>query len=207
MKIPEIIHKKKFFAPEEIKLVKAEVELFLNAKEPSQAEILAQRSKPLFSPVPLEIAFRSRERTDKIRQILQCLVAFLVHIPGTDECDGRHPNPFEQFMGYVLFEVDLLLAEDVKNAVFFEINQIGSASGGNVWDYLRRIIDKNRELNELIITGTSNAASIFMTLCMVLEDLCLFWFDVKQEDLSRIRRSDIFIFELARILQGQCRKP
>jgi hypothetical protein len=206
MKIPENIHRKKSFAPEEIDLLKVEVELFLKAKEPSRTEILARRSKPFSSPAPLEIAFRSRERNDNVKQILQCLVAFLAHIPGTDECENQHPSPFEPFMGYVLFELDLLLAEDVKNAIFFEINQIGAPSGGNVWDYLRRIIDKNRELNELIITGTSHAASVFITLCLVLEDLSLFWFEVKQEDLSRIRWSDIFIFELARILLWRCRK-
>jgi len=207
MKITEIIHKKKSYTPEEIGLLKAEVELFLNQKEPSQSEILAQRAKTLSSPVPHTIAFRSRERVNKTKQILQCLIAFLANVPGTDECEGQHPTPFEHFLGCVLFEVDLLLAEDVKDAVFFEINQLGSASGGNVWDYMGRVIDKNRELNELIITGTSNAASIFITLCLVLEDLCLFWFDVKQENMSRIRRSDIFIFELACILQGQSRKP
>ena len=206
MKIAEIIHKKKSYTPEEIGLLKAEAEFFLNEKEPSQPKILAQRAKT-FSAVPLKIAFRSRERVNKTKEILQCLIAFLAHVPATDECQGQHPNPFEHFLGCVLFEVDLLLAEEVKDAVFFEINQLSSASGGNVWDYMGKVINKNRELNELIITGTSNVASIFITLCLVLEDLCLFWFDVKQEDMSRIRRSDILIFELARILQGQSRKP
>jgi hypothetical protein len=206
MKISEIIAKEKLYSPDEMERLKADVELFLNEKEPSQNEIVTQRSNQFLSPPPSHILFRSKERNEKIRQILQHLIAFLVHIPGTAECENQPLNPIEQFLECVLFEVDLLLAEDVKNAVFNEINERRSTNDGNVWDYLGRIIEKNRELNELLITGTSDAASNFITLCLVLEDLCCFWFDVKQENMRRIRRSDIFIFKLARILQVRCRQ-
>ena len=206
MKISEIIAKEKCYPPDEIELLKAEIELFLNKKEPSQAEILSQRSNLFFSPAGHEIHFRRQERNNKISQILQYLIAFLVHIPGTAEYENQSLNPIEQFLECALFEVDLLMAEDVKKAVFNEINQMGSTNGDNVWDYMGRIIEKNRELNELLVTGTSDAASNFFSLCLVLEDLCLFWFDAKQEDMHRIRLSDIFIFKLARILQGRIRQ-
>ena len=207
MKISEISDKEKVYTADEIEQLKVDVEAFLKKGEPSQAEILAQRSFLFFSANHFKFLFRSKERSEKISQILQHLLSFLVHIPGTAECESQPQNPLEQFLECVLFEVDLLLAEDVSNAVFNEINQMGSINGDNVWDYMRRIIDKNRELNELLITGTSDAANIFITLCLVLEDLCLFWFDVKQEDMRRIRLTDIFIIKMTRILQDRYRQP
>jgi hypothetical protein len=171
--------------------------------ETSQAEVLAERSNLVFSPANLEKFFRKKERNEKISQILQYLLTFLVHIPGTAESENKAFNQIEQFRECIRFEVDLLLEEDVKKAVFNEINCVDSLNGDNVWDYQGRIIEKNRELNELIITGASEVSSIFFTLCLVLEQLCVFWFDVKQGDIRRTRRSDIYMYKLAKILQDQ----
>ncbi|MCJ7525424.1 MAG: hypothetical protein MUP71_09425 [Candidatus Aminicenantes bacterium] len=206
MTISEIIAKDKCYTQDEIEQLQAEVEFFLNKKEPSQAEILSQRSNLFVSPAPFKMLFRSKERNENISQILQQLVAFLIHIPTTSEGENQALGPLDKFMECVLFEVDLLQADDIGNAVFNSVNQMGSLNGDNVWDYMGRIIEKNRELNELLITGTSDAASNFITLCLVLEELCLFWFEVKQEDMRRIRLSDIFTFKLARILQDRCRQ-
>jgi hypothetical protein len=206
MKISEITAKEKCYTPNEIELLKVEVELFLNKKAASQTEILSERTNLLFPPAVLEIFFRKEERNEKISRILQYLLTFLVHIPEAAESENQPLNPIAPFLEGVLYEVDLLLEEDVNKAVFNEINQMGSLDGDNVWDYLGRIIEKNRELNELLITGTSDAASSFFTMCLVLENLCLFWFDVKQGDMRRIRRSDVYLYKLARILQDRCRQ-
>jgi hypothetical protein len=203
MEIPEIIAKGNDYSPDEVELLKVEVELFLNKMEATQIEILAERSNRFYPPIALEIFFRNKERNEKIGQILQYLLTFLVHIPGTAESENTPLNPIEQFRELIRYEVDQLLEEDVKKAVFNEINQMGSLNGDNIWDYLERVIEKNRELNELIITGASEVSSIFFTSCLVLEQLCLFWFDVKQQDIRRVRRSDIYIYKLARILQGR----
>jgi hypothetical protein len=206
MKISEIIAKGTSYTSDEVELLKVEVELFLKKMAASQAEILAERSNFFVSPATLEIFFRSKERNEKTGQILQYLLAFLVHIPGTAENESKAFNPIEQFQECVRFLVDLLLEEGVSKAVFNEINQMGSLNGDNVWDFQRRIIEKNRELNELLATGTCKEASTFFTLCLVLENLCLFWFDVKGEDIQRIRRSDIYIYKLTRILQDRYRQ-
>ncbi len=206
MKTVEIIANKKLHTSEEIAQLKTDVKIFLNKMEPSRSEIVAQRSELFPSPFPGEILFRSREHSEKTMQILQHLVYFLDHVPESVEDENRPLNPIRSFMECVRFEVDLLLAEDVKDAVFNEINKMGSTNGDNVWDYMGRIIEKNRELNEALITGTSDEASNLFTLCLVLEDLCLFWFDVKRQNMRRIRLSDILIFKLARILQDRCRR-
>lgn len=206
MKIPETVAKKNQYSAAEVELLKIEVELFLKKTVASQAEILAKRSKLFFPPAAREVFFRNKERNEKIGRLLQYLLAFLVHAPASAESPGKQLNPLEQFRELIRYELDLLLQADVKKAVFNEINQMGSRNGENVWDYQERIVEKNRELNELVITGAGDGANIFFTLCLVLEHLCLFWFDIKQGDMRRIRSSDIFMYKLARILQGRCRQ-
>jgi hypothetical protein len=203
MEISEIIAKGNSYTKADVELLKVEVELFLNKTEASQSGIISQRSNLDFSPATPKKLFRNKERNEKIGKILQYLLTFLVKIPGTSESNNKPINPIEQFRELISYEVDLLLEEDVKKAVFNEINQMGSLNGDNVWDYQGRIIEKNRELNELIAIGASDVSSIFFTLCLVLEQLCLFWFDIKKEDVSRIRRRDIYIYKLAHILQGR----
>jgi hypothetical protein len=205
MKISEIIAKINY-SMDEVELLKEEVNLFLNKMEASQAEILAARSNTVCSPASLNRFFRDKERNEKTGQILQYLLTFLVHIPEAVESENKPLNPIEQFLELVCCEVDKLLEADVKQAVFNEINQLGSLNGDNVWDYQERIIEKNRELNELIITGSSEVSSIFFTLCLVLEQLCLFWFDAKRGDMRRIRRSDIYTYKLVRVLQDRHRQ-
>jgi hypothetical protein len=202
MEISKIIAKGNNYTPEEVELLKKEVAQFLNKMEASKSEVLTQRSNLIFSPAALEIFFRSKEREEKIGQILQYLLAFLDHSPGTDARESQPLNPIEQLRDCIRYEMDLLLEADIRKAVFNEINQAGSLDGDNVWDYQERLIEKNRELNELFMTGANEASSLFFTLCLVLENLCLFWFDVKKRDMRRIRRGDIYLYKLSIILQG-----
>jgi len=202
LEVFEVIDKINYSTPDQIEGLKRETENFLNKLEANQAEILAERSRQFFSPATLETFFRNKERNEKIGQILQFLLAFLADIPGA----GEPFNPIAQFREYVCYEVALLLEADVRKAVFNEINLMGSSGDDNVWDFMERVSEKNRELNELIFTGTSDISSTFFTLCLVLEHLCLFWFDVKAGDIGRIRRSDILMCKLARLLQGQNRQ-
>jgi hypothetical protein len=199
-KISEIVAKEHSYSTDEVEWLKAETTLLLNGMESSQAEILSTRSAQFLSPTALEIFFRSRERNEKIGQILQFLLTFMDHLPAPAECGNKMFNPIEQFRECVLYAVDLLLEADVKRAVFNKTNRMGSPEGDNVWDYQGRINEKHRELHMLLITGASGPASLFLTLCRVLEQLCLFWFDVKQGEVRRIRRSDIYMYIMVRIL-------
>jgi hypothetical protein len=203
MKISETLNAELLTNPAKIDLLKQDAANYLKKMEVHWVEVLFERSDKVLSATTVEQFFRSKERNEKTSQTLQYLLTFLTHIPGPAEIEREPVNPAEQFREFIRFQVDLLLEEDVKKAVFNEINQMGSLNGDNIWDYLERVIEKNRELNELIITGASEVSSIFFTSCLVLEQLCLFWFDVKQQDIRRVRRSDIYIYKLARILQGR----
>lgn len=203
MKISEITAKGDCYTADEVEQLKVEVGLFLNKMESSQANALAERSNPVFSPAVGEHFFRNKERNEMIGQTLKYLLAFLEQIPGTITYQNKMLNPIETFRECVLFQVTLLLEEDVKKAVFTQINQLGSLGGDNVWDYQGLIIEKNRELQELMAMPADDDARTLFAMCLVLEQFCLFWFDVKQGDLRRIRRSDIFMYKLAKILQDR----
>lgn len=170
----------------------------------SQDDVLAERSGPVLSPANLEQFFRHKERSEKVCQILQYLLSFMTHIPGNDEIGDEPLNPAEQFREFIRYEADLLLEEDVKNAIFQETNHKSPSNGGNVWDYQERIITMNREMKELVVKDEKGVAGTIATLCQVLEQLCQFWFEVKREDIRRTRRSDIFLYTLARIVQSRC---
>jgi hypothetical protein len=190
--------------PGKVDSLKQEAANYLKKMAISRTEALLARSDHALSPKALEHFFRSRERNEKIRLTMQYLLRFLAHIPGPAEIAEEPVNPVEQFREFIRYQVNLLREEDVKNAVFREVNQAGSLSGGNVWGYQERIVSKNKELLKQIAKGGSGTAKTIAALCRVLEQLCQFWLEVKHGDMRRTRRSDIYLYQLARIIQGRC---
>jgi hypothetical protein len=206
MKIDQIFAMKNFSKPERIDWLKQEANHYLKKMEASQGDLLAERSGPVLSAANLEQFFRHKERSEKICQILQYLLSFMTHIPENDEFGDEPVNPAEQFREFVRYEADLLLEEDVKNAIFQETNHKEQLDGGNVWDYQERIISMNNELQKQVAQGKNNPVATISSLCQVLEQLCRFWFEVRRHDIRRTRRGDIFLYTLARIVQSRCRQ-
>jgi hypothetical protein len=206
MKIDQIFAVENFNDPRKIDWLKQEAGFFLKIMETRTGDVPAERSAAVLSPAGLELFFRHKERSDKICQIMQYLLAFLSHIPGETDIDGEPVDPTEQFREFVRYETDLLLEEDVKNAVFQETNHKNRFHGGNVWDTQGRIIAMNRELSELAAREEGDVTGTIANLCRVLEQLCLFWFEIRRHDLRRARRSDIYLYLLARLVQHRCRQ-
>lgn len=206
IKIDEIFSLENFNRPERINWLKLEASQYLKKMEAGQSSVLAERSEPVMSPATLEQFFRHKERCEKVCQTLQYLLNFLTHIPRNGECRGEPVNPAEQFREFICYQADLLLEEDVKNAVFQETNHKRQFSDGNVWDYQERIIAVNRDLKEQAAQGGSGEADTISALCQVLEQLCRFWFEIHRHNIRRTRRSDIFQYVLAGIVQSRCRQ-
>jgi len=203
MKIPESITQGNEFNFSTVEQLKKNVSFCLDKINAGQDAILSERAVPLFPPPGQEKRFRSGERNEKSSQILRFLLGFLDHIPGTVIYENKMLNPIEPLRECAHFQVTLLLEDDAKKAVFDEINQMTPLAGDNVWDYQELIIEKNRELQELMAMATGEDARALFAMCQVLEQFCLFWFDVKQGDLRRIRRSDILVYKLAKVLQDR----
>ena len=200
------LNSENFNDPEKIDSLKHEAASYLKKMEVSRAKVLSERSDKVLSPTALELFFRSKERNEKIGQTLQYLLTFLTHIPEPAEIDKEPVNPAEQFREFIRYQVDLLLEEDVKKAVFREISNMGSLNDGNVWDYQERIISKNRELRELVSKDGGGITQTIAILCHVLEQLSLFWLQIKHGDLCRTRRSDLYLYSLSRIVKNRCQQ-
>lgn len=192
--------------PSKIDLLKQETRSFLQKMEIGGTKALSERSSQVLSPRALEQFFRSKERNEKIGHTLQYLLTFLTHIPGPAEIEKEAVNPAEQFREFIRYQVDLLLEEDVKKAVFREINNLGSLNDDNVWDYQEQIINKNRELRELVVKASNGITKTIATLCHVMEQLSLFWLEVRHGDECRTRRSDIYLYSLSRIVKNRCQQ-
>jgi len=195
-----------FDDPQKIDLLKQEAIFFLRKLDVHWVELLSERSDKVLSAASLEHFFRSRERNEQISRTLHYLLIFLTHIPGSAEIDTAPVNPAEQFREFIRYQVDLLLEEDVRKAVFREINNLGPLSDGNVWDYQERIFATYRELRERVAREGGSITQTIAALCDVLEQLSLFWLEIKQGDLCRTRRSDLYLYSLSRVVKNRCRQ-
>lgn len=205
MKIDRMFSVENLDDPGKIDWLKQEAGFFLKIMETRTGDVPAERSPQPLSPAGLEQFFRHKERSEKVCQIMQYLLSFLSHIPAGSEIDGEPVDPTEQFREFIHYETDLLLEEDVKNAVFQETSHKSPYHGGNVWDYQGRIVAMNRELRDLAARDAGDPTATLANLCRVLEQLCLFWFEIRRHDIRRTRRSDIYLYMLARLVEHRCR--
>ncbi len=203
MRLPISITQGTEFSPAAIEQLKNEVQIHLKNMRMDAAAILALRAEPLLPLPDQENRFRDRERDENTKCILQHLLSFLDLVPGTVQYEIPELNPIGQFRNCMHFQVKLLTNDDIRKAVFTEVNEFGQSNGDNVWDYLERIAEKKRELQELMAMAAGEDASALFAMCLVLEQFCLFWFDVLQRRLPRIRRSDILMYKLSRMLQDR----
>lgn len=169
-------------------------------------EVLSERSDKVLSATTIERFFRSKERNEHVSRILQYLLTFLTHIPGPVEIEEASINPTEQFREFIHYQVDLLMEDDVKKAVFREINNASSLKDSNVWDYQERVFEKYRELREQVSKNGGGITETIATLCHVLEQLSLFWLELKHEDPCLTRRSDLYLYSFSRIVKNRCQQ-
>jgi hypothetical protein len=143
--------------------------------------------------------FKSTVRNENIEHILQYLLLFLNGIPATD--DGTFVEPFFQFREFVENEAKLLTENDVVAAILGEFLRSGLLNDSNLADFEKNIQDKHREIFEWTRQADSPTLAGFQTLFRALKEMCLFWFDVRQQDIRRVSRSDIYIYKSIRLLE------
>lgn len=204
MMIDQVFAAANFTVPGKVDWVRREAIYLLKIMEADPNFILAERHGVDMSPAELESFFRRRERSAMVCQTLHYLLAFLSHIPASAEVRAEPVNPAEQFRNFIRYQADLLLEEDVKNAVFQETNRKGNERAGAVWDFQEQILILNRKLQNMVTREEDNLAGCISLQCRALELLCRFWFDVRGHDIRRTRRSDIFMYLLAQLVRERC---
>lgn len=144
--------------------------------------------------------FRSQERIRNTRLIIQYLMAFLSKVPLKKEIEEKVVNPFEQLKSFALYNIHLLKESDVNNAILKEHESLGLLNETNIW-YYRGQINKNYE--QVLAVAQSAKTAVIEDYCKIfeaLQRLSLFWFSVRSEDITRVRKSDLYIYQLTRIL-------
>ncbi len=203
MKIDQLFAPDNFSDPTKLEWVRLEAEYMIKILESDPNYSLAERMQKAMPPENLLCYFRRRERIDRARCIIQYLLAFLGHIPSAEEVRGDLIDPAEQLRSFIACEVDQLLEPDVRNAVLQETHAKDQPRDG-ADDCEERILMINRLLKFMLAKNDGDTPAAIATLCRALEQLARFWFEVHGNDIRRVRRSDIFMFLLAHLVQKRC---
>jgi hypothetical protein len=206
MKISQIIENENLENPEQIEFLRADIQQYLTTNITHRATNNGGQPYMQLSPTQLNVYFRNLEREENTRRILQYMLSFLTDIPVTINIGGEPINPVKQFKEFLKYQVALLLEKDVINTILCEYSKQGLLNPGNYWYYEARIMDKRLELEHMLAQIPDEQTATKSTLFQVLENLCLFWFDIGREDVRQARRSDIYMYKLACLLQSKLQK-
>ena len=145
---------------------------------------------------------RCHERVQNTKLILQYLVTFLTKLPLEKdvEIEGRLVNPFEQLKSFTIYKLNLLIEKDVNEAILREHQRLGLLTETNLWYYRGQIDKSHKTLTEFITSANSATVEDFRKLFLGLQRLCTFWFSVRNEEIIRVRKSDLYIYKLTRYL-------
>ncbi len=146
------------------------------------------------------IFFRSQERMSNVKLILQYLVAFVEKVPMKSDLKDDIANPFKQFKSFIDYNVELLTAKDVVSAAIELDKKLGLINDTNIWYYKGRIVQTHKKLKRVLIECREPLTDDYINLFEVARDLSIFWFSFRNQQLDKIRQTDIFIYLLSTYL-------
>lgn len=201
MKISQIINNENFASPEEIELLRTEIQQYLTTSINNRAGHSGEQPHRELSPTQMNTIFRDLEREENTKRILQYMMSFLTDTPAADSVKTEPVNPVKQFKEFLQYLIAMLLEKDVIIAILNEYSKHGPQKFDNSWYYEARIMDKRLELEHKLMQIPDDQAEPAIDLFQVLENYCLFWFEIGREDVREARRSDIYMYKLACLLQ------
>lgn len=157
-------------------------------------------SKEKLKAEDAHLFFRSQERMSNVKLILQYLVTFTEKVPMTTDLEDDIANPFEQFRSFVDYSVELLTAKDVVNAAIQLDKKLGLINDTNIWYYKGKIVQTHKKLKNELIHCRKPEPEDYTKLFNITKELCSFWFSFRNQQMSKIRKTDIYIFQLSTYL-------
>ncbi len=186
--------------PESLKQLVLAIEEYIQIVEIENVKFLQARKAGEISSAETFKFFRSQERSRNTRLILQYLVAFLDKLPLKDDFEEKMINPFLQMKTFTRNNINLLKDADVGEAILKEHEKLGLLQESNAWYYRGQISKNHKQILKVIESARLPIPRHYCALFEALNRLCLFWFSVRNENIKRVRRSDIFIYKLTLIL-------
>ncbi len=178
----------------------ADIQNYIKTAEDDNVKYLHAQNRGLITSNDTARFFRGHERTRNNRVILQYLVTFLSRIPMKEDLEGKIVNPFEQLKSFILYNVNLLKDPDVVSIILAEHERLGLLNETNAWYYRGQINKNYKQILEVAESARTVSREGYCKLFEALQRLCLFWFSVRNEDTKRVRKSDIYIYRLTRLL-------
>ena len=146
------------------------------------------------------IFFRSKERIDNLKMLLQYLIYFVREVSYQALVQEDLHKPFRQFRGFIHNHIGLLAEEDVKNAIMREYIRRLPLAEHSRDDFERRIATQHQALNAKLAGAEQPSPEGFFKLFDALRQTSRFWLELKDLDCRRIRRSDFYIYKFSRLL-------
>ena len=166
----------------------------------SESEILELRNKGTLLSHQMDDFFRSKERDQNLKFILQYLMNFLKRIPLEKDIENEPVNPFKQFKEFTVSIINLLMEDDVKQAIFRIQRESMNKKNDEIWCDKKMIDRSYAEMMDLIKDLDTATLSNYTKLFIALNKLCIFWFIVRSKNLIKVRISDVYIFQLTSML-------
>ncbi|MCX6579070.1 MAG: hypothetical protein NT166_02680 [Candidatus Aminicenantes bacterium] len=183
-----------------LKRLLADVITYIKTAEEDNVKFLHEQSRGQLTSKDTAQFFRGHERTRNNRVILQYLVTFLTKLPMKKDLEGKIVNPFDQLKSFILYNVNLLKDPDVVSIILAEHERLGLLNETNSWYYRGQINKNYKQILDVTESAKTVSREGYCKLFEALQRLCLFWFSVRNEDIKRVRKSDIYIYRLTRIL-------
>jgi hypothetical protein len=144
-----------------------------------------------------KIFFRTEKRIDVLKKVLLYLVSFAQNYSQEDELYDKSHISFIEFKNLVLFLIDLLLEEDVQKSIAKEYEKLSTENKKQVKDM---ILQNHKEFVKLLKNIEASKDENYTKLFNTLKNLSTFWFKIKSWNSLKIRKTDIFMYQLTEIL-------
>lgn len=176
---------------------------YLTRLEISETEILELRTTDKVFTQEINKFFRSKERNQNVKLIIQYLMTFLENLPLKKDIENEPINPFKQFKGFTEFNINVLKEDDVQQAAFRIQRESKKIKNKKIWCD-KKTIDKIHSKMLASIKDTESATpSNYLKLFKALNELCIFWFRIRSQNLLKVRASDMYIYKLTSILLSE----
>lgn len=146
------------------------------------------------------IFFRSKERIDNLKMLLQYLIYFVREVSYQVLMHDDLQKPFHQFRAFIQNHVGLLAEDDVKSAIMREYVRRLPIAEHSLDDFERRIEAQHQMLNAMLAGADKPSPEGFFKLFDALRQTSRFWLELKDHQCRRIRRSDFYIYKFSRLL-------
>lgn len=144
-----------------------------------------------------KIFYRAEKRVDILKKVLQYLVTFVQYYSEKDEFYNKPYFSLTEFNNLVVFLIDLLLEEDVQKVISEEYKELSSEDKKQIEDM---VLQNHNEFLKLLKNIELSKSESYLKLFDALKNLSMFWFEIKNWDSLKIRKTDIFIYKLTELL-------